>query len=279
MDELIVVNKPINLTSRDVVNEVCRMLNTKKVGHTGTLDPIATGVLVILTGKYTKLVDVITSMDKEYVAKIKLGIKTDSSDITGNVIEKRDVKITYEKVKEVFDNFPKTYMQTVPKYSAVKINGKKLYEYARGNIDIELPKRSVNIYTLELLEVTSDTITFKTKVSKGTYIRSLITDLCDKLNTVGTMSSLTRIKQGNFDIKDSYTLDDLKLNNYKGLKVNEFLDYEVIEVNNNEYKKIINGNKIKNTYNISDKVIFSYNKRFLAIYECIDDYLKPFIML
>lgn len=279
MDELIVVNKPINLTSRDVVNEVCHILNTKKVGHTGTLDPIATGVLVILTGKYTKLVDVITSMDKEYIAKIKLGIKTDTSDITGNVIEKRDVKISYEKVKEVFDNFSKTYMQTVPKYSAVKINGKKLYEYARSNIDIELPKRSVNIYTLELLEVTSDTITFKTKVSKGTYIRSLITDLCDKLNTVGTMSSLTRTKQGKFDIKDSYTLDDLKLNNYKGLKINEFLDYEVIEINDNEYKKIINGNKIKNTYNISDKVIFSYNNRFLAIYECIDDYLKPFIML
>lgn len=279
MDELIVVNKPINLTSRDVVNEVCRILNTKKVGHTGTLDPIATGVLVILTGKYTKLVDLITSMDKEYIAKIKLGIKTDTSDITGNVIEKRNVKITYEKVKEVFLNFPKTYMQTVPKYSAVKINGKKLYEYARNNIDIELPKRSVNIYTLELLEVTSDTITFKTKVSKGTYIRSLITDLCDKLNTVGTMSSLIRTKQGKFDIKDSYTLDDLKLNNYKGLKINEFLDYEVIEVNDNEYKKIINGNKIKNTYNISDKVIFSYNNSFLAIYECIDDYLKPFIML
>lgn len=279
MDELIVVNKPINLTSRDVVNEVCHILNTKKVGHTGTLDPIATGVLVILTGKYTKLVDVITSMDKEYIAKIKLGIKTDTADITGNVIEKRDVKITYEKVKEVFDNFPKTYIQTVPKYSAVKINGKKLYEYARSNIDIDLPKRSVNIYTLELLEVTSDTITFKTKVSKGTYIRSLITDLCDKLNIIGTMSSLTRTKQGKFDIKDSYTLEDLKTNNYKGLKINEFLDYEVIEVNDNEYKKIINGNKIKNIYNISDKVIFSYNNKFLAIYESINDYLKPFIML
>ena len=202
MDKLLVVNKEKNLTSRDVVNNLTKIFNTKKIGHTGTLDPIATGVLVCLFGKYTKLVDLLTSLDKEYIAEIKLGIKTDTGDITGSIIENKKYNITKEEIIKVFKEFPSKYKQIVPKYSAVKINGKKLYEYARNNIEIELPKREVSIFSLELIDYEKDIIKFKTHVSKGTYIRSLIEDICEKLGTIGTMNNLIRTKQGGFDIEE-----------------------------------------------------------------------------
>ena len=279
MDKLVVVNKPSNLTSRDVVNKLCKIFNTKKIGHTGTLDPIASGVLVCVCGKYTKLVNDLTSLEKEYVATIKLGIKTDTLDTEGNIIEERDVNITKQDIEKVFNNFPKSYNQTVPKYSAVKINGKKLYEYARNNIDIELPVRKVNIYSLNLLDFDGSSITFKTKVSKGTYIRSLITDLCNDLNTIGTMSNLIRTKQGNFSIEESYTLNDIENGNYKSLSIHEFLNYPSIEIPDEYLKLIINGNKIPNSFNIKDKVIFTKSNKDYAIYINEFNVLKPYIML
>ena len=279
MDALLVVNKPKGLTSRDVVNELNHIFSTKKIGHTGTLDPNATGVLVCLIGKYTKLVNLITFYDKEYIAEIKLGIKTDTDDITGNIIAKENTTLTLDKIEEVFSNFPKTYDQQVPIYSAVKINGKKLYEYAREKIDIALPKRRVNIYSLELLSFQDNIITFKTKVSKGTYIRSLINDICTNLNTIGTMNNLIRTKQGNFDIKNSYTLEDIKNNNYKFLTLKEFLDYPIIELDDTLIKKVSNGAIITNTFNIQDKVILTYQNKDIAIYEVNEKYLKPYIML
>ena len=279
MDALLVVNKPQGLTSRDVVNKLNHIFSTKKIGHTGTLDPNATGVLVCLIGKYTKLVNLITSYDKEYIAEIKLGVKTDTDDITGNIIAKENTTLTLDKIEKVFSNFPKTYDQQVPIYSAVKINGKKLYEYAREKIDIALPKRSVNIYSLELLSFHDNIITFKTKVSKGTYIRSLINDICTNLNTIGTMNNLIRTKQGNFDIKNSYTLEDIKNNNYKFLTLKEFLDYPIIELDDTLIKKVSNGAIIPNTFNIQDKVILTYQNKDIAIYEVNEKYLKPYIML
>ena len=279
MDALLVVNKPKGLTSRDVVNELNHIFSTKKIGHTGTLDPNATGVLVCLIGKYTKLVNLITSYDKEYIAEIKLGVKTDTDDITGNIIAKENTTLTLDKIEQVFSNFPKTYDQQVPIYSAVKIKGKKLYEYARENIDITLPKRSVNIYSLELLSFQDNIITFKTKVSKGTYIRSLINDICTNLNTIGTMNNLIRTKQGNFDIKNSYTLEDIKNNNYKFLTLKEFLDYPIIKLDDTLIKKVSNGAIIPNTFNIQDKVILTYQNKDIAIYEVNEKYLKPYIML
>lgn len=279
MDALVVVNKPKGLTSRDVVNELNHIFATKKIGHTGTLDPLATGVLVCLIGKYTKLVNLITSYDKEYIAEIKLGIKTDTEDITGNILEETNSQVTLEQIKDVFANFPKIYNQQVPSYSAVKINGKKLYVYAREKIDITLPSRKVNIYSLELLSFKDNIITFKTKVSKGTYIRSLIQDICNNLNTIGTMNNLVRTKQGNFDISDSYTLDDIKNNNYKLLNIKKFLDYPIINLDDTLIKKISNGAIIPNTFNIQDKVIFTYNSKDIAIYEANNKELKPYIML
>lgn len=279
MDALLIVNKGKNKTSRDVVNELNHIFNTKKIGHTGTLDPLATGVLVCLIGKYTKLVNLITSYDKEYIAEIKLGIKTDSGDITGNIISTDNSNVLVDMIKEVFTNFPRVYNQEVPIYSAVKINGKKLYDYARSNIPVNLPKREVHIYSLELLSYENNIITFKTKVSKGTYIRSLINDLTNYLNTVGTMNNLIRTKQGYFNITDSYTIEDIKNGNYKLLNIKDFLNYPVIELPDTLIKKVSNGSSIPNSFNIKDKVIFTYQNQDIAIYEVNNEYLKPFIIL
>lgn len=278
MDKLLVVNKEKNLTSRDIVNNLTKIFNTKKIGHTGTLDPIATGVLVCLFGKYTKLVDLLTSLDKEYIAEIKLGIKTDTGDITGSIIENKSFNITKDNIIKVFEEFPQKYEQTVPKYSAVKINGKKLYEYARNNIEIELPKREVSIFSLELIDYEKDIIKFKTHVSKGTYIRSLIEDICEKLGTIGTMNNLIRTKQGGFDIEDSFILDDIKNGNFKFQNIHEFLKYPSIEINDELIKIIKNGGRIKNIYNVQDKVIFTYQGEDIAIYETNNETLKPYIM-
>ena len=263
---ILVVNKPEGYTSRDVVNKLNHIFGTKKIGHTGTLDPIATGVLVCAIGSYTKLVNYLTSYDKEYIAEIKLGVKTDTGDITGNILEENyNYSIDSSKILEVFNSFPKTYIQEVPKYSAVKIDGKKLYEYARENIEVELPKREVNIYSLELLEFNNGIIKFKTKVSKGTYIRSLIEDLCKKLNVIGTMNSLVRTKQGNFDIKDAINLLDID-DNTKLLQADEFLEVNSYKLNKKTYDLVINGNKLKISlsngyYNLI------YNDNLIALYE------------
>ena len=263
---VLIVNKPKGFTSRDVINELNRKLGTKKIGHTGTLDPIATGVLVVAIGSYTKLVNDLTSLDKEYIAEIKLGTKTDTGDITGKVLEENsNYNISKEDILNVFNLFPKEYEQTVPKYSAVKVGGKKLYEYARNNIDVELPKRLVKIYELELLDFDNDVIKFKVNVSKGTYIRSLIEDLCDKLGVLGTMNSLVRTKQGRFRIEDSYVLDEINKDT-KLLDSKDVLDIRDYILNDYEYKLVSNGNKLNivledGYYNVV------YNNEDVAIYK------------
>lgn len=270
MNGVIIVDKPINLTSRDVVNRVCKVLNTKKVGHTGTLDPIATGVLVLCIGKATKLVDVITDKDKKYEATVKLGILTDTLDIEGNIIKKGDVTLNKKELSDTLNSFIGTYNQEVPIYSAVKVKGKKLYEYARSGKNVILPKRSVTIKDIKLLDVTKDSYKFRVLVSKGTYIRSLIKDINDKLGIIGVMSGLKRIKQGNFDIKDAISLDDIENNNYKLLSITDILkDDKCIYIDDDFYNKIKNGSIIENIYN-SKTVKFIYKNEVIAIYKEYD---------
>ncbi|MBQ6687217.1 MAG: tRNA pseudouridine(55) synthase TruB [Bacilli bacterium] len=278
MDFVVVVNKEINRTSRDIVNDLNKILGTKRIGHTGTLDPIATGVLVVCVGKYTKLVNLLTSLDKEYIATIKLGVKTDTLDITGNVIEEQTFNVDKELVINTLNTFLGKSIQEVPAYSAVKINGKKLYEYARNNEEIELPKRTITVNSIELLEFKDDLITFKVNVSKGTYIRSLIQDICTKLGTVGTMSSLIRTKQGMFDIENSYKLESIKNNNYKKFNVKELFNYEIRELTEEEYFRVKNGNYI-NVEMDDQLVILTYNGLDIAIYEIKNNIAKPYIML
>lgn len=275
---IIVINKPKDLTSRDVVNIISKNLNIKKVGHNGTLDPLATGVLVICFGKYTKLNDLLTSHEKEYIAEVTLGLETDTLDITGKILNKNTPHITKEEIIKALKNFEKTYNQEVPKYSAVKVGGKKLYEYAREGKEVILPKKEVTIYQNELLSFTENKFTFKTKVSKGTYIRSLIRDILASLNETGTMSNLKRTKQGIFKLEDSYTLDDIKQGNFKVLKVKDILNIPKIIAEDNLKKQIINGAKIKGLY--PNEVLFLDKEgNELAIYEKDNEYLKLKIML
>lgn len=270
---VIVVNKEKGMTSFDVVNEISHLFGIKKVGHTGTLDPLAEGILIVAIGKATKIVELLTAKDKEYIAGIKLGIKTDSYDVEGNVLATKEVPENLN-IEEVVKSFKKTYMQEVPIYSAVKVNGKKLYEYARKNLKVELPKKEVTIKKIELLEQTKDTLKIKTLVTKGCYIRSLINDIALSLNNYGIMTSLLRTKQGKVEIKDAYKLEDIRNNNFKIYKIEEVLEYPIIEINEELNFKISNGVKIDNIYNIDDKVIFKYNNKLLGIYEKVDDKLK-----
>lgn len=272
MDGIVLINKEKNCTSRDVVNQVSKILKTKKIGHTGTLDPIATGVLVLCIGKATKLVEVITSYDKEYEAEVILGIKTDTKDITGKILKEEKAIISKKNIEECLKKMIGTYNQTVPIYSAVKINGKKLYEYARNNEEIELPKRKVTIKELKLIsDITyeKEKTKFKIKchVSKGTYIRSLIEDIATNLNTIGTMENLKRTKQGNFQITSANTIQDIENNKFKIYSIEEILEkFYKIEMTDDLYFKIKNGSIIKNNYN-HDIVAFTKNDKVIAIYK------------
>lgn len=274
MNGILIVNKPQDFTSRDVVNKIGGILKTKKIGHTGTLDPIATGVLVLCIGNTTKLCELLTSEYKEYIATIKLGIKTDTLDITGNIIEKKAFNITESKIKEVLSSFLGVSTQTTPIYSAVKVNGKKLYEYAREGKEIELPKREITITDIELISFNNDEIVFKTTVSKGTYIRALIDDICKSLNTVGTMSSLIRTKQGTFKLEDSYTIEDIQNNKYQLITIEEALsNLETITINDSTYNKVKNGAVIDKTFK-NDIATLLYKDKIIAIYKTYDKNIK-----
>ena len=274
---LLVVNKPKGMTSRDVVNKVCRKFNTKSVGHIGTLDPLAEGVLVCLIGKCTKLANILVEHNKEYIASFKLGILTDTLDITGNVLKEGKKEFSKNEIINALNHFKGTYNQEVPIYSAVKVNGKKLYEYARNNIDVKLPSKIVNIYDIELIDIKDDIITIKCKVSKGTYIRSLIRDIGTFLGTYATMTSLARTTLGNFNIDEAYTLEDIENNNYKLLKLNDFLDVVTKKIENEEdYKHIKNGNVMN--INTNKYILFTYANEDIALYEPFDNKIKPLIM-
>ena len=269
---ILIVNKPSGITSRDVVNIVGKTLNTKKVGHTGTLDPMATGVLVLCIGNALKVCELITANDKEYIAKVILGIETETLDTTSPIINTKKTNITKEEIEKVLNSFKGSYLQEVPKYSAVKINGKKLYEYAREGKEIELPKKMVTIYDIQLIsDITyyNDTTSFyiKTTVSKGTYIRSLIRDIGYKLNTYGCMDSLERTRQGIFNIDNSYTLEEIKNNNYKLLSIEESLpNIPLVQVDNKTLFKIKNGVKLKKFFD-GDMAIIKDKNKVVAIYK------------
>lgn len=269
---ILMVNKPSGITSRDVVNIVGKTLNTKKVGHTGTLDPMATGVLVLCLGNALKVCELITANDKEYIAKVILGIETETLDTTSPIINTKKTNITKEEIEKVLNSFKGSYLQEVPKYSAVKINGKKLYEYAREGKEIELPKKMVTIYDIQLIsDITyyNDTTSFyiKITVSKGTYIRSLIRDIGYKLNTYGCMDSLERTRQGIFNIDNSYTLEEIKNNNYKLLSIEKSLpNIPLVEVDNKTLFKIRNGVKLKKFFT-GDMAIIKDKNKVVAIYK------------
>lgn len=278
---IIVINKSAGYTSRDIVNIVSHELHTKKIGHTGTLDPIATGVLVICVGEATKICELLTAEYKEYIATIKLGVKTDTLDITGKILEEKKFNVDLNMIKNTLSSFKGKSKQQVPLYSAVKINGKKLYDYARQNIEVELPYRDIDIKDIELISFKDDLITFKTTVSKGTYIRSLINDICAKLGTIGTMQSLIRTKQGKFSLDETFTIEDIKNNHYNIIPIEETLfSLETINIDNELYSKVKNGAIIDKIFK-NDIACLKYQDKIVAIYKtyCKDiNKAKPFKM-
>ncbi len=271
---IIAINKKQGMTSFDVVREISHIFGLKKVGHTGTLDPLAEGVLLVAIGKATKIVELLTAEDKEYIATAKLGLKTDTYDITGKVLNTKPLPID-KNLQKVFDSFQKTYLQEVPIYSAIKVKGKKLYDYARDNQEVELPKKQVKIKEIELLNSTTETFKFRTLVSKGTYIRSLINDIGESMDTYATMTSLIRTKQGNVDIENTFTIEDVKNNNYKIYNVDEILNFPIETVDKNLEFKISNGQKIDNIWKVTDKIIFkNTDNKLLGIYDLEGQKLK-----
>ena len=217
IDGLILINKPKGWTSHDVINKLRSILHQKKIGHTGTLDPMATGVLPVLLGNATKLSKYLIEHDKTYIAVIKLGIKTNTGDEEGEIIERKEVNIDILKntyIEDVLKSFIGNQKQKPPIYSAIKINGKKLYEYARNNEFVEIPERDIEVYEAKLLEINKNKLEIRIQlsVSKGTYIRKLCEDISEKLGTVGYMKELERIRVDKYYIKDTLDLDYIKNN-------------------------------------------------------------------
>ncbi len=286
------IYKEKGFTSHDVVNIVRKTLGRVKTGHTGTLDPDAEGVLPICVGKATKLADYIAADIKEYKAEITLGITTTTEDISGDVIEKRAVESSEEEVKSAINSFVGEYNQTPPMYSAIKVNGKKLYELAREGKEIERKTRLINIYKIrDIKALGNNKYEFYVLCSKGTYIRTLCKDIGEKLGCGGCMSDLTRTRSGNFYIEDS-----IKINDFKDMvsqnKLNEILlpvekvlsNYKTVNIDSKAEKFVLNGNKISVSYidekDIKEtKVVAKFNNRVVGVYEVLGDFIKPITML
>ena len=266
MDGILIINKPKGYTSHDIVNVLRKKLNTRKIGHTGTLDPNATGVLPILIGQATKVSKYLIEHNKEYIAELKLGEQTTTGDLEGKIINKKEVKdINKERIEEVLKKFIGEQLQTPPIYSAIKVNGKKAYEYARSNEAVVLKPRKVNISNIKLLDYKDNVITYKVNCSKGTYIRVLCEEIAQNLGTLGTMQNLVRTKVDKFKIEDAIELEKVE-KNIKLLSIEEvFCDKEKIVIDNSKVTFFLNG--VKLTYNMSDGVyrIYEENLNFLGL--------------
>ncbi len=279
MNGFILVNKKKNMTSRDVVNSLIKILNTKKIGHTGTLDPFAEGLLLVAVNKGLKVVKLLNYKDKEYVAKVRLGIKTDTLDITGNILEEIKEDLNKEELEEVLQSFIGDYSYEVPIYSAIKVNGKKLYEYAREGKKVEIPIKDSYIYDIKLINIEENSFTFSVKVSNGTYIRALVRDISKKLCKLMTLEELTRTKIDSLLLKDAYTLENIKNNDFKLLKINDLLNYKELELSGYLEAKVLNGNKIK-LKEKEDNILFIKETEEIAVYtreEC--DIFKVLAMI
>ncbi len=210
LNGIIIIDKEAGFTSHDVVAKMRGICRQKKIGHTGTLDPAATGVLPVCLGTGTKLCDMLTDKDKEYVAELLLGVETDTQDTTGTVLREQPVTVTEEEIRETILGFAGEYMQIPPMYSALKVNGKKLYELAREGKEVERKARPVIIHEIEILEVSVPVVKIRVACSKGTYIRTLCADIGEKLGCGGTMQSLRRTKVGSYTLRRAVTLKELE---------------------------------------------------------------------
>ena len=270
-DGIILVNKRKDWTSRDVVNRACKLLNTRKIGHCGTLDPFATGILILGVNKGTKILQFLENGKKRYVAKLKLGLLSETLDITGKDIVNVPFE-TYEKSKiiEVLQSFLGKSMQITPKYSARKIDGKKLYEYAREGIEVEDIYKEIEVFSIDLVEYKDDAIIFIAEVSKGTYIRQLGYDIAKKLGTAGILEDLERISIGNFTLKDTVDVEEITYD--KLFDYDHSLDFMPIQKIDGEMLKMVSNGMTIRLNREEDLILFKdTNDKNIAVYQ----YFKP----
>ncbi len=281
MEGIININKEKDITSFDVIRKLRKILKTRKIGHTGTLDPLATGVLVMCIGPVTKLASIIEGKEKVYLAKLQLGFATDTLDITGTITEESEKK---EVSKETFEKTIKKFVgnieQVPPMYSALKVDGKKLYELAREGKEIERKARPVQIDYIKLHHFTGNEAIIECKVSKGTYIRTLIDDIGRELGTFATMTELQRRSVGEYNINESYTLEQIEKYTEAGIvpflkSVEDTFDYKRIDITNEKDIKLLeNGNKISFVHQEAYVKIY-INRIFWGIGKVEGNKLKP----
>ena len=259
MEGIIVVNKPKGITSFDVIRKLKKILKTKKIGHTGTLDPLATGVMLMCVGKVTKLASDLEAKDKVYIADFDIGYATDTYDIEGKKIAENIIEVSKENLEQSIKKFIGNIKQVPPMYSAIKIDGNKLYHLARKGIEVERPERDVTIEYINLLDFKDNKAKIETKVSKGCYIRSLIFDIGQDLGTYATMTALQRKQVGDYSLENSYSLEQIEemvLNNdFKFLKtIEEIFSYDKYSLQTEKELTLYkNGNTVKIKENLENK--------------------------
>ncbi len=281
MNGIIVLNKPVGKTSHDMVYFMRRLTGIKKIGHTGTLDPDASGVLPICIGSATKAADMLTLSDKRYRAEMTLGAETDTQDASGTVIEKRAVNVSEDEIRAAVSGFVGEIEQIPPMYSAIKKDGKKLYELARKGEEIERPARKITIFEINILDIDlkKNTVSLDVLCSKGTYIRTLCRDIGEKLGTLAYMSKLERTKTGMFTIEQARTPEELEaLDDLESALISTdalFSDLPKIKLNEKQTKSIVNG--VRMTYRGLDEGrryrLYDENGRFLCVSKCADERL------
>ena len=277
------INKPKSWTSQDLCSKFKKLYNFNKVGHSGTLDPNATGLMLIATNKYTKLFDYITNKDKTYVVKTLFGYDSETLDIDSNYEKIHEIDLN--KIKDEFinavNNKKGESLQIPPKYSAVKVKGKRLYKYAREGKEVEIPKRKINVKKIEIIKIDNETAEIKVKVSEGTYIRSLISDIAKSLNTVAIVSDLERISIGNLDINHNCFISNIEELNNKfipnSISSDEIIDLPVINVKEKDLDNIKNGELMSNTiFKTKEIYILKYKGNVVATYKPFnEEYFKP----
>ncbi len=248
MDGILNIYKPKGKTSHDMVNVLRRALNTKKIGHTGTLDPLAEGVLPLCVGKATRVSQYLLDKEKEYVGELKLGVSTDTYDSEGKEVKSRLVSVTENQILDAVDSFKGELLQKPPIYSALKVRGKKLYEYAREGAEVEIEPRRVVIHDIEIVSIQIPYVKIRVGCSKGTYIRSLFNDIGEKLGCGAHMTSLIRTKSGYFSVDDAITLDKLEKMDVKAIAGKLYptdfplKDFPKILIDPDSKKYLVNGN-------------------------------------
>ncbi|WP_342256563.1 tRNA pseudouridine(55) synthase TruB [Spiroplasma endosymbiont of Poecilobothrus nobilitatus] len=276
-DGIFLINKPTGKTSNQVIQEIKQKLQINKIGHAGTLDPLATGLLVVLVNNATKMSEYLLTTDKAYDVEMRLFVETDTGDITGNVLnETVQFKIQKKILKKIFNEFNGfMYEQYPPKYSAIKVNGKKLYEYARQDKEVKIKPRTITIKAIKLkkYDAHNHTIKFIVLCTKGTYIRSLVTDIAAKLNTIATVTALCRTQSGNFMLSKAISPEAVNFNELISM-------YDALFTNNQQLLLYHHDEEIRQgkpivIINHTDPIIFiiDKNKNVLAIYKHISKHV------